>query len=72
MKIVLENNEIVGSNSINSFLKELSKVLNEHFVADPNKIHMKVPSIHSTDDGMYNAKVTVEFETKPHRKYGED
>lgn len=72
MKIVLENNEIVGAGSINKFLKALSNVLNEHFVASGNKIDMKVPKQHHVDDGMYNAKVTVEFGTKPYETFEEN
>lgn len=69
MKFTVENNNMVGHESIDYFLKEFCKVLNECFVSDGNKITLKVPDP-ELNDGLYNVKITVEFETRPHARFG--
>lgn len=69
MKITVENNEMVGTNSINGFLKDLSKVLNNHVVASGSKIFMQISDDEYDDNGMFKTKVIIEFDTKPHKSF---
>lgn len=70
MKITVSS-ELSGPESVNGFLKALSKVMNEYVVGSSSKIDLSVPDGEYDDTGLYTVKIDVEFETTPHELFKE-
>ncbi len=69
MKLIVESKEIIGSECMNSFLKALSGVMNQHVIGSGSKIKLSVPDGKYDDNGVYSMTMTVEFEEKPHESF---
>lgn len=70
MKLTIDN-ECIGRDTMNDFLKALSKLMNEYVLASSNKIILAVPAGKYDDNGVFTVKVDIEFETSPRRNFGD-